>query len=169
MVIGMRTRKFALLTVLILPVVVPACVTQPGQENKQLDFNAIAKLHQRDAEASKKGDFKTLRSLMTDDAVMMPPGEPWIRGAEALDENRRRMADAMRDVEVTEYVFDFEEVVVLGEYAFEWGTVRGAMRSKADPTAPADSSAYKLLRILKKEGDGEWRVHRAIWNAAPLQ
>jgi ketosteroid isomerase-like protein len=75
------------------------------------------------------------------------------------------MAEAMHDVEVTEYELDFEEVMVLGDYAFEWGTIRGAARPIAgDRAAPPEPSVYKVLRILKKAPDGQWRVHRAMWN-----
>jgi len=154
--------------ILIVLTSISSCRMENRPFNEQQELDAIARLHERDMEASKSGDFKTLRSLMSDDAVMMPPGQHWIRGTEALDENRRRMEEAMRDVEVTAYSLDFEEVVVLGDYAFEWGTIRGAMRPKsADPSVPAESSSYKVLRILKKGADGEWLVHRAIWNSNP--
>lgn len=117
-------------------------------------------LHSRDMAASKAGNFETLRTLMSDDAVMMPPGADFVRGREAIDAGMSKMAEAMKEVEVLEYALEFEEVQVVGDYAFEWGTIRGRMRSRGEE----ESSIYKVMRILQKQADGEWKVHRSIWN-----
>jgi uncharacterized protein (TIGR02246 family) len=128
---------------------------------------AIAELHARDMAASKAQDFATLRTLMSDDAVAMPPGSPFIRGRAALDAGVDGTQLAMQTSEVLEYVLDFEEVVVLGEYAFEWGTIRGAMRAAGSDAI--ERSAYKVMRILQRQPDGQWKVHRTIWNDLPLE
>jgi uncharacterized protein (TIGR02246 family) len=126
------------------------------------DLKAIEELHQRDMRASREGDFETLRSLMSDDAVVMPPGGRVTRGRAALDASFARMAEGMRQVEVLEYELDFEEVEVVGDYAFEWGTIRGAMR--ALPGGEVERSSYKVMRVLQRQPDGAWKVHRTIWN-----
>ena len=38
------------------------------------DLEQFADLHAADERASKQGDYRTLRSLMSDDAVLLPPG-----------------------------------------------------------------------------------------------
>lgn len=128
------------------------------------DFDKIESLHQQDMKAAKSGDYKTLRSLLSPDAVMMPPGQPWIRGAEQLEENYQHMEKAMKKVKILEYEFTFEEVTVLGDYAFEWGTIFGISKEKGEDP---EETTYKLMRILKKDEQGEWKVHRAIWNENP--
>jgi ketosteroid isomerase-like protein len=75
------------------------------------------------------------------------------------------MAEVMSGVEVIEYVLDFEEVKVLGEYAFEWGMIRGKTRRREGEEV--EEPSYKVMRILRKETDGEWKVHRSIWNTYP--
>jgi ketosteroid isomerase-like protein len=52
-----------------------------------VDLERIEELHQADMQASKKGDHRTLRGLMSDDAVVLPPGGRMIRGREALDQS----------------------------------------------------------------------------------
>ena len=126
------------------------------------DLRAIEELHRRDMRASREGDFETLRSLMSDDAVVMPPGGRVTRGRADLDASFARMAEGMRQVEVLEYELDFEEVQVVGDYAFEWGFIRGAMR--ALPDGEVERSSYKVMRVLRREPDGAWKVHRTIWN-----
>ena len=132
------------------------------------DLRAIEELHERDMAASRAGDFRALRSLMSDEAVVMPPGGRATRGREALDASFARMEGAMGGVEVLEYVLDFEEVKVLGDYAFEWGTIRGASRARTGD-GRVERSSYKVMRILQRQPDGEWKVHRTIWNENPAE
>jgi uncharacterized protein (TIGR02246 family) len=128
------------------------------------DLAEIERLHQRDMEASRSGDFETLRSIISDDAVMLPPGSGVTRGRAELEQGFRRMAEAMSGVEVLEYELDFEEVKIVGDYAFEWGYIRGAMRAREG--GAVERSTYKVMRVLQKQPDGTWKVHRSIWNNA---
>lgn len=41
----------------------------------------------------------------------------------------------------------------------------GAERQHGKETT--DLAAYKVMRILKRQADGSWKVHRVIWNDAP--
>ncbi|NUM81303.1 nuclear transport factor 2 family protein [bacterium] len=125
------------------------------------ELEAVRKLHEKDMVASKKGDYQTLRSIMSDDAVVLPPGGKAVRGKDVLDSNFAKMKESMQAVEVLEYVLDFEEVQIIGDYAFEWGTIRGSMRMKN--SGDIIHSRYKVMRILRKEND-EWKVFRTIWN-----
>lgn len=136
------------------------------QIHTEEDFIQIEELHRRDVEASQTGDFQTLRSLLTDDAVMMPPNENWIRGAEELKEDYQHMEEAMDEVEILDYQLEFEEVKILGDYAFEWGTIHGATRIKDEGI---ERASYKVMRILRKDERGIWKVHRAIWNNNPVE
>lgn len=125
---------------------------------------AIERLHRRDVEASQRGDFATLRSLTSDGAVVLPPGQPPQRGRAEVDAAMRAMEEAFRGVEVLDYRMDFEEVLVLGDHAVEWGTIEGSMRH--GDGAPI-AYRYNLMRVLRRGTDGEWQVHRTIWNQAP--
>ena len=142
--------------------------TSSEEDRRKADLEAIERLHQKDVAASKARDARVLRALLTDDAVMMPPGSEWIRGKEELDRNFEEMTTQLSGVEILEYVQDFEEVQVVGDYAFEWGTVWGTTRS---PEGEEIHSTYTLMRILERQEDGEWKVHRSIWNqnAAPSE
>src|ERR687886_598388 len=131
------------------------------------ELAAIEELHRRDMAASKAGDFETLRTLMSDEAVMMPPGGDFVRGKAAIDAGMSRMAEAVAPVGGLDYVLDFEEVKVVGEYAFEWGVIRGRMRKRDG--GEVEESAYKVMRILRRQAGGEWRVHRSIRNEHPLK
>ena len=80
-----------------------------------------------------------------------------------LDRWYDRQRNELSQVEILDYREDFQEVTLLGDYAFEWGTLRGMARTEKGDINPF---SYKILRILKREHD-EWKFHRSIWNANP--
>jgi ketosteroid isomerase-like protein len=127
------------------------------------DLLAIEKLHKMDEEATKKNDFKTLRSLIDDDAVIMPDGQNIVRGKDEIDQSFEDMKSAMADYEVLQYKLKVEELKVLGNYAYEWGTIYGTSRKKG--SKDTFDTSYKFMRILKKEPNGDWKIYRSMWNS----
>jgi uncharacterized protein (TIGR02246 family) len=128
---------------------------------KNADRKAIERLHQRDMRASAAGDFAALRALVDDDAVMFPPGGAAQRGAKEFDAAFERMSGAPKTREVIEYRLEFEEVKIFGNYAVEWGAIRGATRDIA--TGRVVRSEYHVMRVLRRQRNGAWKVYRSIW------
>ncbi len=126
---------------------------------------AIEALHRTDMQASRAHDTETLISLWSDDPAALPPRGPILTGRDTVGAWLRRAGAAGDAWETLEYVQEFREVHVVGDYAWDWGTYRG--RSRNRETGQEVSSRGKLLRILKREPDGSWKVHRAIWNQEP--
>jgi uncharacterized protein (TIGR02246 family) len=126
------------------------------------DLERIEELHRADMRASKAGDYRTLRTLLSDDAVILPPGGHMIRGREALDASFARMAQPAPATEVLDYRFEWHEVRVCGDYAFEWGYIVGEERSRR--TGEVTSERHHVMRVLQRQADGSWKVHRTIWN-----
>ncbi|MGD2071112.1 MAG: nuclear transport factor 2 family protein, partial [Gemmatimonadota bacterium] len=86
------------------------------------DLAAIEALHRRDREASLAGDWPTLMGLWSDDPVALPPDGPVQEGREAVERSLERYREAAEAWETVEYVQDFGEVQVMGDYAWDWGT-----------------------------------------------
>ena len=137
-----------------------------GNGNPGEDLQAIEDLHRRDMEASRTGDFETLRSILSDDAVILPPGGRPVRGKAEIDASFARMDAGASGSEVLEYVLDVGEVEILGAYAFEWGEIRGAVRLQ---DGEIRRSAHNVMRVLRREPSGGWKVYRSIWNDKPLE
>jgi uncharacterized protein (TIGR02246 family) len=129
------------------------------------DLAAIEELHRRDMDAARRGDFAALRGIVDDDAVMLAPDSWAQHGRAELDAAFESMARAPRTHDVLEYELRFQEVKVLGDYAYEWGSINGTMREIA--TGDVARSAFHVMRILKRQADGSWRVYRSIWARAP--
>lgn len=126
----------------------------------------IEELHQRDIAATKAFDVEALVSRWTDDIVALPPGQAPIVGKAAGRADLERQQEQSRGFEIVEYEQNWEEVQVAGDYAFEWGIFKGAVR----PPNGGDLIRYhfKVLRVLRREPDG-WKVHRTIWNDMPAE
>ena len=126
-------------------------------------MRGIEALRRRDEAASKAYDAEALAALWTDDPVALPPGGPVMRGPE-LRERLEAMAMAARETEVLEYREIFEETLVFGGIAVEWGHIEGSERERS--TGKVTDSRFHVMRILKKVEDGTWRVHRSIFAPA---
>ena len=122
----------------------------------------IENLHQTDREASLNGDFATLITLMTDDCVLLPPGEPPIAGKSAIRKYFDAQKEQLRSIEIIEYTHDFQEIKILGDWAYEWCFFSNTAKPK-DGGEPIQGRG-KLFRILCLQDDGSWKVARSIWN-----
>lgn len=126
-------------------------------------MRGIEALRRRDETASKAYDVKALAALWTEDPVALPPGGPVMRGPE-LRAQLGRMAAAARSTEVLEYREVFEETLVFGDTAVEWGRIEGSERDRS--TGEVSESRFHVMRILRRVEDGTWRVHRSIFAPA---
>ena len=124
------------------------------------DLEKIKALDEKDIAASLAQDHQGLLALWDPEGIAIPPNQAPIVGVEQIEAWLTQPAET--EYEVTRYEHHFEERRILGEWAFEWGTYWSA-------AAPLDGSegfesTGKLLRILRRQPDGEWKVARAIWN-----
>jgi ketosteroid isomerase-like protein len=123
------------------------------------DLKAIKALNEHDVSAVLAGDVDALVSQWSDDFTVLPPKGDIVRGlaanAAAVDAGREQIRTRLP----LEYRIDFEEIEIAGDYAFEWGTYRGSMRTRTGEIA---SYAGKLMRILKRQADGQWKMHRTM-------
>lgn len=135
------------------------------QIQSAIDVAGIQKLRDQDIAASKSGDFETLNTLFTEDAVVMPPASDFVRGRQQRVTNLAKVREATSQYRVFEYREDFEELKIYGNEAVEWGTISGKMQDTR--TGKVETSAYKVMRMLRKQPSGEWKIARSIYNDIP--
>ncbi len=141
---------------------------KPAQPSLEQDRKAIEQLHQRDIAASLALDVDKLVALWDDNMVAMPPNSPPLVGIAAnrayLAKNRVQMAGA----DILAYEQQWDEVHVVGDYAFEYGSIRSRIRMQ--DAKQEQAFAFNVMRVLKRQADGDWKVYRTIWNdRAPAQ
>jgi len=137
----------------------------PVTERQKTDLAAIEKLHQTDMAAAKIHDIKTLITLLTDDGILFLPGQEPIRGKAAIWKYLQEQLPESQKYEITEYLHVFEEIQVLGDWAYEWGTFTGTYRLKIGGQDLLERA--RLFRVLRRQPDGSWLFHRAFVQDLP--
>ena len=143
-----------------------ACDIQSDPEAAlSTDLAAITALHEADVAAVLAEDVDALLNLWSEEPVALPPDGAILAGREAiagmLEPIRSNVGGPWQTVEYTQ---DFTEVEVIGEYAWDLGTVRRRLVHTSGTEVILNG---KLLRILRRQTDGSWRVHRSAWNSEP--
>jgi ketosteroid isomerase-like protein len=140
---------------------------RPPPPPSDADRQAIENLHQREIQATMAYDINGLAELWDEDIVSLPPGMPPLIGLSANIDFLKQSQKAMANVEILGYTQDWREVRQVGEYAFEWGIIRSRMRSAADQKEVEQD--FKVMRVLKRQPAGTWKVYRTIWNDLPAE
>jgi uncharacterized protein (TIGR02246 family) len=129
------------------------------------DRRAIEALNEHDVKAALASDVEAIVSQWTEDFVVLPPAGPIVRGRAANAAAAEQGRELLQALVAVDYNVDFEEITVTGDYAFAWGTYRSTVRPRA---GGADvTSSGKLMRILQKQPDGAWKMHRTMMTADP--
>ena len=105
------------------------------------------------AAAFLKGDSTAIAALYTEDAQVIAPGSPVVKGRPVIAAFWQGSIDSgIRDVKL-----ETEHVESAGDLAYETGTVHLVAK---DGTA----SSARYLVVWKRVG-GQWLLHRDIWNS----
>ncbi len=129
-------------------------------KNEEGELAAILELHAKDIEASKARDFETLLSLWTEDGVLLEPGKQPTRGIDAIKAYMQEQKEASEAYVIKKYEHRWEEIKVIGDWAFEWGYFDAV--AEMNVSGEVVEQKGKLFRVLKKQKDGSWKVARVI-------
>lgn len=133
------------------------------QPTLEEDLRAIEEIGQRDMRFAIANDPTMMMSQWTDDIVLLQPVGPVLRGRETI---AATLGGATASVEVLDYVLDMQEVSVFGDYAVQWGTYRYDLRTRVPQGEPVRTSG-KIMRVLRRQPDGSWKIHRGISTVDP--
>jgi len=139
-----------------------AANAEEAQAREQEDREGIEKLRQKEIQASIAYDIDAVSNLWTDDIVVIPPKHAPIQGRAAYKQYLLEGKDEMAKYDIESYDEQWDEVRVVGDYAWQWGVI--SSRLKPVSSNEELQLSYSTMRILKREEDGSWRVHRTIWN-----
>jgi uncharacterized protein (TIGR02246 family) len=114
---------------------------------------AIAAINRQFEEAARKGDLDRLASLYTADAMAFPPDGPIVKGREDIKQMWGSVATQMGLKDVRLETLDLEQA---GDTAYEVG--------EATLTHSGGTAIVKFI-VVWKIVDGQWRLHRDIWNS----
>ena len=139
--------------------VAAACAPAPSPSSSEEDVAAITRATHEWVAAFEAGDVPRVMSFLTRDAVMIPPHEPPLTGAEAIEEWSRRMFEG---VTVETATVTVDEVRVAGDWAVGHGVWR--MTLSVDGMTVGDTTRYVL--IWERQANGSWKIVHDVWNSA---
>jgi uncharacterized protein (TIGR02246 family) len=111
-------------------------------ESKNRDFAA----------AFMRGDAEAVAALYTEDGQLLPPGAAVVEGRSAIAAFWKGAIDAG----MKELALETVEVESAGDLAYEVGTAKIV-------AGEGQVTQDRYLVVWKRE-NGEWRLHRDIWN-----
>ena len=117
-----------------------------------MSLSDISAVNRQFEDAARKGDLDRLASLYTSDAIALPPDGPMVKGREAIKQMWGTVAQQMGLKEVRLHTLEFEQA---GDTGYEMGEAT---------LAHAGGTAVVKFVVVWKKLDGQWRLHRDIWN-----
>lgn len=107
-------------------------------------------------------DNAAVMALWADDGVTLLPGMAAVSGKKTIAAWLDDIVARMPGYKVTLQEDDFHDIVISGDWASEWGTTHQVVRPP-DGKLPIETWG-KILLVLHREKDGQWRIEREMWN-----
>ena len=123
------------------------------ERTKNIDVALIYELWDECATAANAGDLQRWISLWSDDGIQMAPDVPLRIGKEQI---RDAMWAAFDLFDTRNMTIHMEEVRVLGDWAYSYGTFTFEMTPKGG--GKTTNCGGKFLDILVKQADGSWKI-----------
>jgi ketosteroid isomerase-like protein len=132
----------------------------PASPDNDQDRRAIERLHEQDIAATLTDDADQLAKLWDEDAVRLQPGSPAEIGKATIYANDKRWQANLHGGRTLSYKPEVKDLQIVNGWAFEWGTFEVRFR---DSEHGSEKMLHgKILRVLKKQGDGSWKFARVM-------
>lgn len=112
-------------------------------------------------QALRTDDVETFMSYVADDVVLMPPGEPPVRGKKAVREWYTAFLSQYRTSSLT---LTEREAFVGSGWAVELGSYAWGLAPAGGGTPSVDRGSY--MQVWRKQPDGKWRFAREVYNSS---
>lgn len=156
----MNARKVLPLVVFVL--VCPG-MKAAGNSLSAEDIAKIGQVHKRYEEAWLKGDANGVRTLFTEDCVLLPPhGDKPRIGQKGL--NEFWFPRDAPPTQITKLIVTPQSIGGDGQIAYVWGTDEVAWTTVQDGKTATASHKGMFLNVLQKQPNGEWKLSHHMWD-----
>ena len=109
--------------------------------------------------ACNAGSAEAYMATLTRDAVFCPPGQPPVKGRDAIGAWAK---EGFFDVFDVDFKADFDRVIVAGSEVM----APGSFSLQLEPKAGGDSTTLTgtFFNIFREESPGSWKYAWAVWN-----
>jgi len=107
-------------------------------------------------------DNAAVMSMWAEDGISLLPTTDPIIGKEAIGKFMDEVTGKMPGYHMQKMDVDFQGIEVSGDWASEWAEEHQVVQPP--PGRRMIDSYGKLLLVLHREADGNWRITREMWN-----
>lgn len=126
---------------------------------------AVNALNQKEEEACSKMDNAESGALWADDGVDLIQGlEPMI-GKATIVKWYDSLTAQTKGAKMEYCTVEWRKIKIQGDWAWEWAITKQKIDFPGTPK-PFESQG-KMLFILKKQADGQWKIELESWNSLP--
>jgi uncharacterized protein (TIGR02246 family) len=146
-------------TTFILVTLLGIALAAPGHAWSQLsdaDRKGIQDVTDRWLKAMENNDSTAVAALYTEDAMLLPPNEPVVKGRAAI---RHYLGQFPK---ITSFKAPLVDIDGSGNLAYARGTYEVTLMPPGAKTPVKDSG--KFIEIRRKEPDGSWLILLDLWN-----
>ena len=148
------------ISMIFMIMILTACQMKESASKIEADKAAIRKVTDQAlllvTKVNKDNAAEWVKSFYTDDGVVFPPNAPPVKGQKAIIEMLQNYPP------MTDYIQKPEELIVFGDYAYQWDTWSVTV-PLADQTTFKDAGT--IFWIWQKQIDGSWKLWREIWHS----
>jgi uncharacterized protein (TIGR02246 family) len=110
-------------------------------------------------------DTPAVLSMWAEDGVSLLPETAPLVGKQAIAKFVADVLAHMPGYRVTKEEIEIQNIQLSGDWAYEWGLEHQVV--EPPDGKPAMEGRGKILLILHKDGQGEWKIKQEMWNSAP--
>jgi uncharacterized protein (TIGR02246 family) len=122
----------------------------------------IDAFNQKFIAAQLRMDNAAVMSLWAEDGVSLLPQTAPLMGKAAIGKFLDEVIAKMPGYRVEKMEVDFQGIEVRGDWASEWTFEHHVVRPLDD--RPAFDGRGKMLLVLHRQADGNWRIEREMWD-----
>jgi uncharacterized protein (TIGR02246 family) len=136
-----------------------SCRQSAPERDTTADKQAVTQVGEREVRAVNAGDIDSNLAVLTQDVVMMPPGERVLNGSAAV----RSWLQGMHDQFAINLRYVQSQVDVLDDWAIE--RYRGVATVSPKKGGPPVEDRIKGIHIYRRQPDGNWLIAQDVWNS----
>ena len=138
-------------------------LTAAGSSLSADDIANIKQVHKRYEQAWLQGNADGVRSLFTEDCVLLPHHGVAPRvGKKQMNEFWFPASGPA--ITITRLTLSLENIGGDGQIAYVWGREEVAWTTLQDGKTTSSSNQGTFLDILQKQPDGEWKISHRMWD-----
>lgn len=162
------SKKYGHILFLILVLLLSGCKQDTTHNQTQSeatktltsDSQQIQKVVEKIILADNGGDLEGVLACYSDNAILMPPNDPAIKGKSEI---RKRYESIFATTKVR-----FENVTEEAYVSGDWGFIRGFTNGFVTVMDSGEKKSIKdkYLMILRLQPDGDWKISHLMWSPA---